>query len=1053
MDSARSSPLTAYVKKTVIDSRFLIYAQQLLAILRSGATAAMRGDVVGSPCFATLRALIAALLVAGCAHNAPAPEHAAVDVPAPDGAIAVPANRQWIETDVDVQVGEVVTVVARGRIVAQCSDKWGNSSQSEVGPDGTYFFNDGVASQTFPLPSGAAGPAPCFSLIGRVGDGPPFYVGQQKSWTAKRSGRLSLGINDFDVSENTGQFFAEITKPSGVQPIAFEEVVIGSATPGPPKPNCSVVVFYIDGLRPDVVREMAAMGHIPSINRLFLKGGTWLSNTFTAFPSDTITSNGTMWTGCFSDRHGLKEHIRFSRRRLASESYLEPLGPNRSARLLSPQGVDRLLQKAQAASRKLIHGEDDSRNWLKQQTTGVPPLYQHLRNRGSDWATGVLPLMTEVPPLMWTRSMSRQMPYFRSQEAWKYIDDANALYAVRHLLQRNSPVTVIWLPETDSVSHKQCRGQFGMTRRTIAQADVLVGQVVAEIEAAGRIDQTYFMLVSDHGHHGGRETHLSHFDIANELFFKPREMSPDGRWLGGGLGLSVKQHRFENRHRGDAKREFVFVDADSDGVARIFLPKGHFRSGDWSGPNQPDTLLNYKIDEHLPALNLVNTMCATLAAHGGGDVQMPIDLVLAKLSENSVLVATADRGFAIIDRKRNTHGHWSYRYSVVRNVKPAGDGAIAFEHVDEPYVDPLGLLQRISIDELKDYYDEQAWLLATAGTAYPDSVVALTRHMLWQKNIQGREMEYAPDLVVTAKPGWYFGNKSSPGTMHGYPFADAMRASWFVSGPNIRRGARVNAPCRLVDLTPTILDMVGVPAGTSEFDGRPIRDIYESKNHLSATVAQPVYWQDVDLQAWQPLRYTPLRQYEHLPLTVNHPASAFDLNNVAYNVLTVADWSVFRLFDDMLSPLSSGKQRVTRAVERTDQRVRHAGFDWVTEGAHVLHVPDTVLSDYSLTSLGNLKRADGLVDWAQQRTRNLDARVAKKVGRSSLPGSDKIHRTVDNSQVGFWELYRFAQRVVIEVVDETILSGLEDGTDKAINAFRSIPSEVTVEPAEQSTIR
>ncbi len=61
-----------------------------------------------------------------------------------------------------------------------------------------------------------------------------------------------------------------------------------------------------------------------------------MQNAFTGFPSDTITSNGTMWTGCFSDRHGLKGQVSFSRRTLESKSYLDPMGPSRSARHVGP---------------------------------------------------------------------------------------------------------------------------------------------------------------------------------------------------------------------------------------------------------------------------------------------------------------------------------------------------------------------------------------------------------------------------------------------------------------------------------------------------------------------------------------------------------------------------------------------------------------------------------------------------------------------------------------------------------------------------------------------
>ncbi|MGH7129932.1 MAG: alkaline phosphatase family protein, partial [Planctomycetaceae bacterium] len=357
---------------------------------------------------------------------------------------------------------------------------------------------------------------------------------------------------------------------------------------------------------------------------------------------------------------------------------LEPLGPHRSARLLAPQGVDKLVQDAQAGMIRTFHGEEASEVWRHRQTSGVAPVYQYLRWTGRDWSTGVLPMMTDVSPLLWTRSMVRQMPYFHSHEAWKYIDDANSHYARHYLISDENPVTIIWLPETDSVSHKFSRGQFGVTRRTIAEADRHIGEVVAELRRCGRLNRTYLFLVSDHGHHGGRHGHLSHFDIANEFFFKPRVLSPDGHWIGGGLGLSVRQHRTWNRHHGDHSRSFVFIDGDSDGTARIFLPRQCYESKQWMGPPRPGDLLAYPIAEHRAPVNLVESLLAAEMANGCGHVERPVDLVLLKLSDCSILIATCDRGHAVIDRTRAEDGRWLYRYTPVENVHPTPDGQIAF---------------------------------------------------------------------------------------------------------------------------------------------------------------------------------------------------------------------------------------------------------------------------------------------------------------------------------------------------------------------------------------
>ena len=985
------------------------------------------------------------LLLAGCSREAAGPELTQADFSMPDDSLIVSGNRQWVDTGVEVTAGDALTVLARGKVVVRQQGKFHRKQPVEVGPNGTFFFSEEVAEHYFPLPSGARGPAPCYCLIGRIGDGPPFFVGRRKSWVAERSGRLELGVNDFDVSDNCGQFYAKVTKPGVVQPVSFQEAVPYGESSGGPCPGCSLVVFYVDGLRPDVVREMAAMGHLPNINRLFLEGGAWSSNTFTAFPSDTITSNGTMWTGCFSDRHGLKGQVRFSRRTLHSESYLEPLGPSRSARLLAPQGVDKVIQNTQAASIRLFKGDEASTRWRSTQTSGVAPIYQHLRAGGSDWATGVLPLMTQMPPLLWARSLMRYLPYLHAQEAWKYIDNANTHYATRHLLGKQ-PVTIIWLPETDSFSHKYRRGQFGMTRRTIAQADVMVGNIVRELQAQGRLQKTYLMLVSDHGHHGGRKTHLSHFDLANEFFYKPREMSPDGCWIGGGLGLSVRQHRFWNRHRGDKSREFVFLDGDSDGVARIFLPRGNFRSGKWTGAHCPADLLAYKIADHLPPFNLIESLTAVKAVHGSGEVQHPIDLVLMKISDRHVLISTVDRGHAVIDRKKNDLGRWIYKYTPVESVAPITNGEVASDFARHATVDPLGLLDHLQPPMLEHYYDEKTWLNLTMYTGYPDGVVAFSRHMLWQENLQYREAEFAPDLVVTARKGWYFGIKESPGTMHGYPFPDSMRATLFFSGPNIRRGARIDEPCRLVDLTPTILEMVGFAFDENEFDGTALRNIYKPAVKTVTPTTQPVYWQDVDLQAWHPLNYRPLKRSAHLPFTVNRPSSAFDLNSLAYNALLIGDLSILRLFDDVLFPLSGEEKGVSHVVESTDRRMRRARSTSVAEAVQTLNLPGLTLSDYSFTSLGNLMRVDGAINWVQERSRKISGKLAGSMGCQTMLGMPVAHEAIDGTQQRFWELYGFAQRMVVHLLDETILNSMENGADHMINSLRRQPAEVIVAP-------
>lgn len=1003
----------------------------------------------------SLGALAVLAAFAGCSPQAQLPPLSTHDEQLSPDALLVPGDRQWVDSGVDVVAGRPLTIVGKGRVrIGKLRIKRRDDAELDVGPEGTFFYSDTLSHEEFPLAAAGNGPAPCFCLIGRIGHGPAFYIGPERSWVPEQTGRLWLGINDFDAAENTGEFFAEVSHPEDVQPVAYRDEVPLKAKGGAPLPDCSVVVFYIDGLRPDVVEEMAAMGHIPNLRGIFVEGGTFMSNAFTAFPSDTITSNGTMWTGCFSDRHGLKGQVRFSRVRLKSESFLETLGPSRSSRHLGPKGLDKFFHNAHATSIGLFQGADSAEAWRQSQTSGTPALYDYLRARGDDWATGILPVMTEMPPLLWTRSMARVLPYFRAQEAWRYIDDANADFAVRHLIRQYRPVTIIWMPETDSVSHKECRGQFGSTRRTIARADRLVGEVVAELEAQGRIDSTYLMLVSDHGHLGGRNEHLSRFDLADEFFFCPRQVTRDGRWVGGGLGLSVRQHRSANWHKGDRAGQFVFIDADSDGTARIFLPKGEYRSGEWIGGSSAAELLSYRIAPHLAPLNLPETLANAAAIRDDGSDGRPIDLVLMKLDDDSILITTCDRGQAIVQRKRNEAGRFVYRYAPVHEVSAAGAGVVCCDVVS-PKIDPLGLLKRVRASFLEEFHDEQTWLWVTATSDYPDGVVALTRHMLWQEPLKEQEREFAPDLVVTARRGWLFSTQNTPGTTHGYPLAESARATWYISGPNIRCGARVDAPCRLADLTPTLLELTGTSYDADQVDGHALQNIFKIPDgedevlQAGGTQApireRPVYWQDVDLRAWQPLSYTPSDGYEHTPLSMNRPGSGWDINNITYNVISISDWSVFRLMDDILSPLTPARTKIDPAVNAADRTAARSKRLWVGDGVRALNVPQVTLSDYSPTSVGNMKRVDHAVDWLQERGTRLDDKLATKVRRPTVLGAPAANKVIDSVQRGFWETYLWAQRVGVEILDEGILNGIENGVDSTMNAFRSTPAEEVVD--------
>ena len=290
-----------------------------------------------------------------------------------------------------------------------------------------------------------------------------------------------------------------------------------------------------------------------------------------------------------------------------------------------------------------------------------------------------------------------------------------------------------------------------------------------------------------------------------------------------------------------------------------------------------------------------------------------------------------------------------------------------------------------------------------------------------------------------------------------------MRPCLFISGPNVRRGARIEEPCRLADLTPTMLDMLGYRLETGDFDGHSLRNIYQpsmkavasNEGSPTKTVAhseedsdvpehRPIYWDDLDLKAWQKLSYNGLPQYEHMPLTVRNPNSPLDAHNIAYNLLSISDINALGILDTAVSPFDNGRPIFTKSVEWGEAKLRRSGVPALRDAEDSLDVSTTTIGDYSPFSVGNVKRMDSVIDWMQGRVTMIDSLVARPFGRQNTPGMVLVNKAVDQTQWWLWDAYRFGERVVGGFVDEKLLNSLQDGVDKNLNRFRLQPAEIVV---------
>lgn len=118
------------------------------------------------------------------------------------GAIVVNGNQQWTQTGLMVRRGERLTFNTTGEI------RLSTAGDDVAAPAGATSGRKVAAS---PMPNAIAG-----ALIGRIGNGQPFGIGNLTSVVMPATGMLFLGINDDHVADNTGEFRVEITR-SGVR--------------------------------------------------------------------------------------------------------------------------------------------------------------------------------------------------------------------------------------------------------------------------------------------------------------------------------------------------------------------------------------------------------------------------------------------------------------------------------------------------------------------------------------------------------------------------------------------------------------------------------------------------------------------------------------------------------------------------------------------------------------------------------------------------------------------------------------------------------------------
>ena len=112
--------------------------------------------------------------------------------------IVVSGKQPWTSTGIMVRRGDVLTLNTTGEV------RVGTGNDDAANPAGVM---GGRTAAGTPIPSSIVG-----ALIGRIGNGAPFGIGNQTTVPMPANGMLFLGINDNNFDDNSGEFRVEITR-------------------------------------------------------------------------------------------------------------------------------------------------------------------------------------------------------------------------------------------------------------------------------------------------------------------------------------------------------------------------------------------------------------------------------------------------------------------------------------------------------------------------------------------------------------------------------------------------------------------------------------------------------------------------------------------------------------------------------------------------------------------------------------------------------------------------------------------------------------------------
>lgn len=122
--------------------------------------------------------------------------------------VTVASDAAWTDTGISVQAGQTLTFAASGAFNICSGGDPDICRDMYVGPDGRWGPGAEVQPEygdQYPIPSAFVG-----ALIGRIGAGEPFLIGEGARIVVAADGPLVLRVNDWRIEDNVGALVVQV---------------------------------------------------------------------------------------------------------------------------------------------------------------------------------------------------------------------------------------------------------------------------------------------------------------------------------------------------------------------------------------------------------------------------------------------------------------------------------------------------------------------------------------------------------------------------------------------------------------------------------------------------------------------------------------------------------------------------------------------------------------------------------------------------------------------------------------------------------------------------